>query len=208
MHNDAKSHRDTPPGIRALATSERVLALTFDDGPDTEFTPSVLDILQRYGISATFFCLGVQVAANWSVAKRIVVAGHQIANHTWSHPHASDVTVSELLREVANTTDTIEEATGERPRWFRPPYGELGAEQGRAIADAGYEVVLWTVDSLDWSGITGPQIVANVVPALENGAILLHHSAGNVAGTVDALPYLIEVCLRLGYRFVRLDEAM
>ncbi|WDL95357.1 polysaccharide deacetylase family protein [Alicyclobacillus sp. ALC3] len=201
--SDAK-HRAN--GMTMLPTAERVLALTFDDGPDAEFTPRVLNILRRYGTCATFFCLGAEVAANPLVAMRIVAEGHQIANHTWSHPHAADVTVSELLREVSNTSDAIAEATGERPRWFRPPFGELTDVQAAAISEAGYKVAFWTVDSLDWSGIAGPQIVANVVPALENGAIVLHHSAGNVAGIVDALPDLIEVCQRLGFRFVRLDE--
>ncbi len=193
-------------GITMLPTTERVLALTFDDGPDAEFTPRVLDILRGYGIRATFFCLGSQVADNPFVAKRIVSEGHLIANHTWSHPHAADVTVSQLLREVTNTSEAIAEATNERPCWFRPPFGELTDDQAAAISKAGYKVAFWTVDSLDWSGIEGPEIVANVVPALDNGAILLHHSAGNVAGISDALPYLIEVCQRLGYRFVRLDE--
>lgn len=206
MESGPDEHGQTPIGLKKLPTTERVLALTFDDGPDAKFTPRVLDILNHYGVRVTFFCLGAQVAEHPSVAKRIVEQGHQIANHTWSHPHAADVTVSQYLREVANTTEAIANATGERTHWVRPPFGEFTEEQGRALMEAGYEVVLWTVDSLDWSGIPGPQIVANVVPALENAAIVLHHSAGNVAGTTDALPYLIEVCIRLGYRFARLDE--
>ncbi|MCL6454265.1 MAG: polysaccharide deacetylase family protein [Alicyclobacillus sp.] len=206
MQDGARWHHEAIPGIRVLPTSDRLLGMTFDDGPDAEFTPKVLDILERYGVRVTFFCLGAQVDANPSVARRIVFAGHQIANHSWSHPHAEDVTPSELLREIAQTTETIHRVTGERPRWFRPPYGELLTEQAREVAAAGYRIAFWSVDSLDWSGIPGPQIVANVVPSLQNGAILLHHSAGHVAGTVDALPYEIELCLRLGYRFVRLDD--
>lgn len=194
------------PIIRVIPSSDPIIALTFDDGPDQEYTPKVLDIVKQYGVSATFFCLGSQVVKNPHVAVQLVEDGHQIANHTWTHPHAADVSTSELLREIAKTADIIETITTIRTRWFRPPFGEITKAQLSAIVEWGYQVVLWTVDSLDWSGLTGPQIVERVLPSLANGVILLSHCAGNVNGILDALPHLIEAALDMGYRFVRLDE--
>ncbi|QQE77889.1 polysaccharide deacetylase family protein [Alicyclobacillus sp. SO9] len=193
--------------MKRLPSNGKVLALTFDDGPDSDYTPKVLSLLDRYGVHANFFCLGAAVEANPEVARRIVDSGHLIANHTWSHLHSTEISLAELHEEVQRTSAVIQRVTDVQPLYFRPPYGELNAEVSEAVSQWGYRVVLWSVDAVDWSGISGPQIAANVIPNLHHGGILLHHSAGNVSGTVDALPYIIEVCLKMDYRFVRLDGA-
>lgn len=208
MSESRTSGRRTPHVMENLQTEERVLALTFDDGPDAVYTPGILDVLDSYRIRAAFFCIGSAVASHEALARRIVDSGHLIGNHTWSHPHPANLPVTALLDEVARTTDAIVAATGQRPVVYRPPYGELSDHMARAISAAGYRIVRWSVDSLDWSGIAGPKIAANVLSHLCNGAILLHHSAEHAAGTLAALPYIIEVCAQSGYRFARLDEGM
>lgn len=194
--------------IRPIAADNMALALTFDDGPDLQYTPPILDLLERYGVPATFFCIGSQIQRRPNVLRRMVQSGHTVANHSWSHPHLTRETSEAVGMELDWTSIIIAETVGLRPRFFRPPYGDLNDAVAHQAQDRGYEIVLWDVDSVDWSGIPGPHIAANVLPRLQSGAILLHHSAGNVAGTVDALPYLIEVAQAIGYQFVRLDEIM
>lgn len=195
-------------GIRPIAADDMPLALTFDDGPDLQYTPPILDILKRYGVPATFFCIGSQIQRHPDVLRRMVQSGHTVANHSWSHPHLTRETAGAVGMELDWTSIIIAETVGLRPRFFRPPYGDFNDAVAHQAQDRGYEIVLWDVDSVDWSGIPGPHIAANVLARLKSGAILLHHSAGNVAGTVDALPYLFEVAQAMGYQFVRLDEIM
>lgn len=110
--------------------------------------------------------------------------------------------------QLEQTSDIIEEIVGLRPRLFRPPYGDIDDTVSAQVHSLGYDIVLWDVDSVDWSGISGPNILANVLPPLQADSILLHHCAGNVRGTVDALPYLIEVAHAMGYEFVTVDALM
>ncbi|MCY0875565.1 MAG: polysaccharide deacetylase family protein [Firmicutes bacterium] len=194
--------------IRSIHSVQKHLALTFDDGPDRSFTPQVLDILAQYAVPATFFCLGSQVNAFPEVLRRMHTEGHTIANHTWSHPYLTRSSVHDLVWEVQSTSDLIHDISGCRPRFFRPPYGDTDASVEEQIALLGYQSILWSVDSTDWSGISGPEVAARVIPHLHPGAIVLHHSAGHVAGTVAALPYLIEVTRALGYEYVRLEDML
>ena len=185
--------------------TDKSIALTFDDGPDETYTNAVLDILEHYRVSATFFCLGSQVEKHPDVLRKMVRAGHVIGNHSWDHPYFTKETDADIRRQIEKTSDVIEQTTCVRPRLFRPPYGDVDDRVTGLVQGLGYHVVLWDVDSRDWAGIPGPTIVANVVPRLRPQAIVLHHCAGNVAGTVDALPYLIETQEAMGYRFTTLD---
>lgn len=185
---------------------DRRLVLTFDDGPDDEHTPAVLEALKHYGVPAAFFCLGAQVEKHPDVLRRIVQSGHIVGNHSWSHPHLTKESLTIVVDELSQTSSIIAQTIGLTPRLFRPPYGDIDDKLTSRIDEMDYRIVLWDVDSEDWSGIPSTKIVANVVSRLKEKAILLHHSAGNVQGTVEALPYLIEVARSLGYEFVGLDE--
>lgn len=194
--------------FRCADTSQREVALTFDDGPDETFTPQVLEILHHYGVHATFFCIGSQIQKYPDVLRNIAEGGHTIANHSWSHPHLTTMAAHDVMWELAATSGLIEEVVGCRPLFMRPPYGDLDARVEALIESEDYHVILWDVDSVDWSGIAGPQVAAHVLPDLHPGAIVLHHSAGRVAGTVAALPYLIEVTQAMGYRYARLADML
>ncbi len=179
-------------GFSVLPTSERVLALTFDDGPDAQFAPPSLPWFSgccKHG-------RGQANCVRWPSSCEPLLESPTCCgcDCLGAFPRSEEYIRSNRTSYRGASTLVSTAVWG------------ITDEQAQAISKANYEIVLWTVDSLDWSGIPGPQIVANVISDLENGAILLHHSAGNVAGIIEALPYVIEVCLRLGYRFVRLDD--
>lgn len=186
----------------------RLLALTFDDGPDERFTPTILDALDKYRVPATFFCIGSHVEKHPQVFRRMVESGHIVANHSWSHPYFTKTSADDILCELEETSEMMVNTVGLRPRFFRPPYGDMDQKVELQVTKLGYHMVLWDVDAVDWSGISGPQIAANVLSQLEPGAVILHHCAGNVAGTVDALPYIIKVAQMMGFTFVSLDKLL
>ncbi|MCL6445246.1 MAG: polysaccharide deacetylase family protein [Alicyclobacillus sp.] len=192
--------------IRQIPASEQILFLTFDDGPDDEYTPEVLDILRHYGVPAVFFCLGSQAETHPNVLVRMAEEGHTVGNHSWDHPFLTKLPPEEVVRQLESTSASIEAKIGRRPILFRPPYGDVNERVVQQASELGYQTVLWSVDSVDWSGIPGPEVAANAISRLCPGGIMLHHSAGNVAGTVAALPYVIEVARKLGYRFERLVD--
>jgi len=195
-------------GIRRADTTQKDIALTFDDGPDEQYTTEVLAILAHYSVSATFFCIGSQIEKCPDVLRSIAQGGHTVANHSWSHPYLTQCTSHDVSWQIESTSGLIAEVLGCRPLLMRPPYGDLDDRVEGQIASLGYQVILWDVDSVDWSGIPGPQVAANVLPAVRPGAIVLHHCAGRVAGTVEALPYLIEVTRAMGYRYARLEHLL
>jgi peptidoglycan-N-acetylglucosamine deacetylase len=192
--------------LKRIESAGSTLFLTFDDGPDKQHTPAVLDVLSSYGVPATFFCIGSHIEQHPDVLRRIVELGHTVGNHTWSHPYLTRVTPSEMAHEMERTSTIVEGIVGLRSKLMRPPYGDVNDTVLQQLWGMGYHVVMWDVDSVDWSGISGPEIVANVIPQLQPGSILLHHSAGQATGTADALPYIIETAQKLGYRFGSMAE--
>ncbi|KPV40920.1 hypothetical protein AN477_21365 [Alicyclobacillus ferrooxydans] len=192
--------------LKKIESHDKTLFLTFDDGPDSDYTPAVLDVLACYGVPATFFCIGSQVEKHPGVVREIRELGHTVGNHTWSHPYLTKVTEAELIDEIVRTATAIENILGLRPKLMRPPYGDVNGNVLKLVWDLGCHVVMWDVDSVDWSGIKGPRIVSNVIPYLQSGSILLHHSAGQAFGTPEALPYIIETARKMGYCFASISE--
>jgi peptidoglycan/xylan/chitin deacetylase (PgdA/CDA1 family) len=206
----------TAPAVRdQAAASSRTVALTFDDGPGPA-TPHVLDVLQRAGVPATFFVIGQDAAANPEMLRRIVADGHVLGDHTWSHhiPRASTGwKASKLARDIERTRRVILDATGLQPCLFRPAGGIVkGAES--VTRAAGLSMVLWSVDTRDWSvPSTDDKKFASVIrkrAALgltqEHPVILLHDGGGNREATVAALQEIINDYRAQGYRFVTLDQ--
>ncbi|KAI8365957.1 uncharacterized protein BYT42DRAFT_588386 [Radiomyces spectabilis] len=128
---------------------DRHWALTFDDGPSA-LTASLLDVLDEYQVKATFCVLGAQVEKFPHLVKRAFLAGHQIASHTYSHPHLMSLTNEEIVYEMKATEKAIEAATGSRPRYMRPPYGEADARVKAIMRALGYKMLLWNVDPTDY----------------------------------------------------------
>ena len=213
--------RDSEPATAALAEAglclerapgagdEKVVALTFDDGPNPPHTGAVLDVLDRYGVPATFFCVGLHASAHTEELARMVASGHRLANHTWSHPFLPDLTVPELAVQLERTDEAIAAVAGEQgTRLFRPPYGSRTPDilSWLAEGDSG-TVVLWDVDAMDWAMPGADAIAASVLAQVVPGSIvLIHDGGGDRSQTVAALPRIIEGLLERGYRFARVDE--
>nr|WP_254613210.1 polysaccharide deacetylase family protein [Brevibacillus sp. HB1.2] len=181
------------------------IALTFDDGPDQLWTPRVLDILAPYQVKATFFCVGQMVKYYPKILERIVREGHIVGNHSWDHPDFTKIPLLAVQEQVERTSDQIEKVVGVSPRIVRPPYGAVNEEVIQLLAARDYEMILWDIDSWDWKGLTGPQVARNILGHVTPGAVVLQHSAGGtkdtLKGSVDALPYVIEVLSEQKYTF-------
>jgi peptidoglycan-N-acetylglucosamine deacetylase len=203
-----------PPVPANAGTSPRTVALTFDDGPGPA-TPQVLDVLQKAGVHATFFVIGQHAAADPEMLRRITAGGNALGDHTWSHhiPKAkAGWNPGRLAREIEHTRRAIFDATGLQPCLFRPPGGIVkGAET--VTHDAGLSMILWSVDTRDWSVPSkGKSKFASVIrkrAALgltqEHPVILLHDGGGNREATVAALHEIINDYRTHGYQFVTLD---
>lgn len=201
MHQATTNTKDS----LCRATDKRI-ALTFDDGPNDLAALSILDILQRYHVRATFFCIGSEAQKHPEILRRMAADGHVIGNHSYSHPDLTKETNDEVRRQLEHTCDIIEETVGLHPRLFRPPFGNVDDRVKNAAQDS--HVVLWNVDSQDWRRIPGPAIAANVLASLQEESIVLLHCFEDAHGTVEALPYLIEVGSALGYQFVTADAIL
>ena len=181
------------------------LALTFDDGPDPDATPAVLEALDRLGVTATFFMLGAQVARHPQVAAAVVAAGHEAAVHGFTHRNHLARGPIDVCRDVTHAASVVAAATGTRPTWFRPPYGVMTAASLVATRRAGLRPVLWTAWGRDWEDRSPAQVAATVRGQLApGGTVLLHDSdcttqvAGSWRATVVVLPLLAELADQLG----------
>ena len=200
--------------IRKYGNGTKLVALTFDDGPDAEWTPQILDILKAKHVVATFFVIGANAQANPDLIQRIVSEGHELGNHTYTHPNLSDTPSQVDSLELSATQRLVEALTGRSMRLFRPPYlgdnepGDPGDIIPVEIAQSlGYLTVGERVDPIDWalpgSNVIVQRAIAEVSRATEGGAtILLHDAGGDRSQTVAALPALIDQLRARGYKFV------
>ncbi|MGT2755724.1 polysaccharide deacetylase family protein [Streptococcus ovuberis] len=179
----------------------KVIALTFDDGPRPETTPQVLDLLASHQIKATFFLLGQSILGNESIVQRMAAEGHQLANHTWSHPYLTKISPDQIRAEVTQTQDLILRVSGQLPTVLRPPYGSFNAVVEQ---HAGLPIVTWTIDTLDWQSRNPASILERVKAQATSGGVILMHDIHQ--STVDALPAVIEFLKSEGYQFVTLNE--
>ncbi|HEY5987086.1 MAG TPA: polysaccharide deacetylase family protein [Streptosporangiaceae bacterium] len=184
-------------------TAAREIALTFDDGPSPVYTGQVLDVLGRYGAAATFFCIGLNAHAFPEMVERIAADGHEIGNHTWSHPYLPDLSRSELNLQLDRTTEVLAGVTGRAPALFRPPYGGRSAQVLRWLAEAGMSTVLWNTETSDWARPGQDVIEGEVAGQAGPGSIVLFHDGGgDRSQTVAALPGIMDHLCEQGYRFV------
>jgi peptidoglycan/xylan/chitin deacetylase (PgdA/CDA1 family) len=178
----------------------RTMVLTFDDGPDPRYTPAILDTLAEYDVRAMFFVCGEMAAAYPYLLARMADEGHVVGNHTWSHPLLTRLTRRRIRSEMSRTSDVIEDTYGERPRWFRAPYGAWNRAAFQLGAELGMEPLAWTLDSLDW---TTPG-TRTIVDRVENGAgpgvvVLSHDAGGDRTQSVWALREYLPQLLDSGY---------
>ncbi len=192
-----------------VSTEERVVALTFDDGPHPKTTDRILDVLAEHDAKATFFVIGKNLRLYGEATVRAVAEGHEIGNHTYSHPSLSHVEKGALLGELSRTEELIEDITGVAPTVFRPPAGVYSGDVCRAATDCGLSVVLWNIDTRDWTGVSTAEIVKNVMKNITPGSIVLFHDyGGSECHTVAALKEILPRLSAAGYRFVTVSELL
>jgi len=196
-------------------SSEKKVALTFDDGPDDVFTPQILDILKDKNVKATFFVIGKRADSFSEVMQRIVDEGHLAGNHTWSHPNIMKISLEDAKEEVLKTEKLLNsyyKDSKDRVKIFRSPYGSIDPKRVEFFGDIGYKIISWNVDSLDWKGLSAEEVKTNVLENVVNGSIILQHSAGgegeDLSGSVEALSEIIEVLKAEGFEFVTVDEIL
>lgn len=178
----------------------RSMVLTFDDGPDPRYTPPILDTLARYDVRAMFFVCGEMAAGNRDLLARMADEGHVVGNHTWSHPLLTRLSSRRIRSEMERTCDIIEKAYGERPEWFRAPYGAWNRAAFRLGAELGMEPLAWTVDTLDWTTPGTATIVDRVEEGAAPGVVVLSHDAGgDRSQSVRALRAYLPELLDSGY---------
>ena len=181
---------------------EKMVALTFDDGPDSKTTPQALEILKRYNAKATFFMVGQNVAANPELAKRVLDEGHQLGIHTWSHPDLTKLPLNQSKKEILDTQEAIYKATGIRPMITRPPYGAISSTVQNAVDQS---FIMWSVDSLDWKTRNTKAIMQEIVKT-QPGSIILMHDIHQTS--IDALPSVLDYLKNNGYTLVTVDELL
>jgi len=181
------------------------IAMTFDDGPSATLTPKLLDLLAAHHIKATFFVIGENVAEHSEIVARAAREGHEIANHSWSHPNLGKMSGDSVRNQLQRTDDAIQNATGKRPTLMRPPYGSITAREKRWIHDEfGYQIILWDVDPYDWKR-PGPAVVRNrILKETQPGSIVLSHDIH--PGTIEAMPSTFDALEAKGFKFVTVSE--
>ncbi len=196
--------------IKQANTSEKLVALTFDDGPEILNTPKILDILKEKGVPATFFVMGKQIKEFPDEMKRIVNEGHAIANHTYTHYDSRRIWTDKLRKEIQSTQEEMARVVGKKPDIFRPPYGSFSKADMRLLNELGMRNILWSVDTLDWSGTTAEDILKIVHRDISPGGIVLQHNfqSDRLKGTVVALPKIIDELKAKGYRFVTIQTLL
>ena len=189
------------PAVPAPAptTGNKVIALTFDDGPGP-YTAHLLDVLDQYGAKATFFLIGSKVSSQANVVRSIHARGHQLGNHSWSHPELPKLPVDQIAGEIDRTNDAIKQATGVTPAILRPPYGAVNGVVLEQLRLRGMSSILWSVDTRDWADRNSDIVCSRAVAGARPGAVILMHDIHQTS--VSAVPCILSALKQQGYSFV------
>jgi peptidoglycan-N-acetylglucosamine deacetylase len=187
--------------VSRISTTSKSMALTFDAGSDAGNTSSILDILSSYNVKCTFFLTGEFAASNPQLTRRIINEGHEIGNHSYSHPDFTQISLSQMKDQITRTHNKITSVSGKAPSpLFRPPYGSYNSTVLQAAGETGYKsTLMWSIDTIDWKGISAAEIKQKVLDKAASGSIVLMHVGGGARYTPDALPGIIEGLKSKGY---------
>lgn len=196
--------------IQKGSSTEKVVALTFDDGSDGTNIDPILNVLSKQNVKATFFLTGSGASNHQQKIKNIANQGHDIGNHSYSHPYFTKISAAETKDQLQRTENMIREITGQSTKpLFRPPYGDYNSTVLQRVGDAGYtHTIMWTIDTIDWTGNSANAIVQRVVTSITPGSIILMHTGAGATGTVSALPTVITKLKNMGYRFVTVSQLL
>ncbi|MBB6175638.1 polysaccharide deacetylase family sporulation protein PdaB [Anoxybacillus tengchongensis] len=195
-----------------VPTDEKMVAITFDDGPDMLYTPDILTILKQYDAKATFFVVGFRAEKYADIIKRQMDEGHEIANHTYKHLDFRGKSKQTIEEEIKKSEDVIYQITGKRPTLFRPPLGYYNKRIIDIAKQRGYTVVMWSKhqDTYDWQNPGTSRIVRRVISHIQPGQIILFHDhgSGSRKQTVQALKEILPILKEKGYTFVTVSELL
>ncbi|MFZ0917357.1 MAG: polysaccharide deacetylase family protein [Candidatus Udaeobacter sp.] len=206
------SPRPNPSSTEKITFSELnvdgpYIAMTFDDGPHATNTPKLLEMEAERHIKLTFFVLGECVAQNPDVLRREVAEGHEIGNHSWSHPNLAKLSDANVRSQLQRTEEIIVKTAGIKPKLMRPPYGELTKRQRILVNhEFGYKVILWDVDPLDWKRPGSNVVAQRIIAGARPGSIILSHDIH--PPTIAAMPQVFDALLAKGFKFVTVSELL
>lgn len=205
--NDPYSGISVAPMSKHVRATERnlvgkkLVALTFDDGPSSETTPKLLDILEQKDVRATFFILGNRAAANPEIVKSIARDWHEVASHTMRHQNLIKLSASGIQSDIDEANTVFKNILGYKPKLTRPPYGNINDDVRSYI---GTPMILWSVDTEDWKNKDTDSIVSTTMSEVYDGAIILMHDIHPTS--VDAIPTLVDTLRDAGYEFATISE--
>ena len=190
-----------------IESSDKKIALTFDDGPHPRITPEILEILNEYGIKATFFVIGQNVVNYPETMKLVIESGCEIGNHTYSHKNFKNLGVSEIQDEFERCRQTLLDNFLVDPTLVRPPQGICTEDLCNVSEQMNYDIILWSIDTKDWAHTSAEDISRNILANAKSGDIILMHDyvSGKV-GTCDALRIIIPELINRGFEFVTVGE--
>ena len=198
------SQRQLP--VYCVQRRDKVAAISFDAAWGNEDTQTLIDILNKYGIHATFFVVGSWVEKYPESVKALSDNGNEVMNHSSSHAHFSQLTTEQIKADITSCNDRIAAITGTAPTLFRCPYGEYDDHVITAVREMGMEPIQWDVDSLDWKGISAAEITQRVLQRVKPGSIVLFHNAAE--HTPEALPEILEALIADGYTIVPISQIL
>lgn len=198
----AAAPRDIP--IYCVETDKKQVAISFDAAWGNEQTETLLDILKEKNVKSTFFLVGDWVDKYPDSVKAIAAAGHDVGNHSDTHPHMTQLSDSDKATEIKNCNEKIKALTGKSPTLFRPPYGDYNNDVVKAVKNENMYCVQWDVDSLDWKDPTAQDMVNRIKSKISNGSIILMHNGAK--NTPEALPLIIDAVREAGYEFVPISQ--
>lgn len=183
--------------------AKKLVALTFDDGPDPTLTPRLLKTLKKYHVHATFFEVGQSVTRYPQITRDVLAGGNELGNHSWNHPDFSSVGTKKTFSQIIRTNQAIYKATGMLPKYVRPPYGSVTAAEGRKIPQP---IIRWSVDSRDWSYLNTKKDIQEVMKDTRSGDIILMHDVHKQS--VAAAPTIIKKLKAKGYKLVTVSQLL
>ncbi len=203
----AKPSQTDVPIYRHKQNTQKKIALTFDDGPHPRYTREILDILDEYDVKATFFIVGENAERYPETVCEVLKRGHELGNHTYTHPHLTHENCSDLMEEIKRCESTLYCFDEYRTKYFRPPEGLVDADVRTASCALDYTVILWNIDTRDWAHTPPKTIAKNVLSHVQSGDIILMHDfIGHDSPTPEALKLILPELLAQGYTFVRISE--
>lgn len=196
--------------INEVPTAQKAVAITFDDGPNPVYTPQVLEIFSEAKGKATFFMIGEQMGNYPEVVKQVADQGHEIGNHTFTHPKLSQLSIQDCLKEIEETEKLIEKMAGRKPVVFRPPYLDYNQDTVSLLQNKRYPMIgALNLEAQDWEQPGVEHIVRKSREAVKNGSILIFHDGyGDRSQTIEAVRILVSALTSQGYQLVTVSELL